>query len=52
MQMHGVDTNIAKSSRLLSSMSQRFEKHKYIMTGIIAVLFLAIMFVIYIKSHK
>ncbi|XP_024400423.1 vesicle transport v-SNARE 11 [Physcomitrium patens] len=50
--MHGVDTNIAKSSRLLSSMSQRFEKHKYIMTGIIAVLFLAIMFVIYIKSHK
>ncbi|KAG0568197.1 hypothetical protein M758_6G002000 [Ceratodon purpureus] len=48
--MHGVDDNIGKSRRMLSSMSQRFERHKYIMAGIISVLILAIMFIVYIKN--
>lgn len=50
--MHGVDDNIAKSRRMLSNMSQRFERHKYMMAGIIAVLLFAILFIVYVKSRS
>ncbi|XP_024359443.1 vesicle transport v-SNARE 13 isoform X2 [Physcomitrium patens] len=48
--IHGVADGIAKSRRLLSSLSQRFERHKYIMGGIIAVCLLAILFIMHVKS--
>lgn len=47
-----MDENIAKSRRMLNSMSQRMERHKWVIGVIIVVLILAIMLIIYVKTRK
>jgi vesicle transport through interaction with t-SNAREs protein 1 len=47
-----VDENVAKSRRMLNSMSQRMERHKWVIGVIIVVLILAIMLIIYVKTRK
>ncbi|KAH7532677.1 hypothetical protein FEM48_Zijuj04G0047500 [Ziziphus jujuba var. spinosa] len=50
--LHGVDDNIGKSKRVLTSMSRRISKNKWIIGSIIAVLVLAIILILYFKLAK
>lgn len=51
-QLHGVDDNISRSKKILSTMSRRMNRNKWIIGSIIAVLVLAIILIIYFKlSH-
>ncbi|XP_024928887.2 vesicle transport v-SNARE 13 isoform X2 [Ziziphus jujuba] len=50
--LHGVDDNIGKSKRVLTSMSRRMSKNKWIIGSIIAVLVLAIILILYFKLAK
>ncbi|OAY75400.1 Vesicle transport v-SNARE 13 [Ananas comosus] len=47
--LHGVDDNIGKSKRILSAMSKRMDKNKWIIGGIIIALILAILIILYFK---
>ncbi|XWS44340.1 hypothetical protein CRYUN_Cryun15aG0036900 [Craigia yunnanensis] len=50
--LHGVDDNIGKSKRILTAMSRRMSRNKWIVGIIIAVLILAIGLVLYFKLAK
>uniref|UniRef100_A0A1D1Z5X1 Vesicle transport v-SNARE 13 n=1 Tax=Anthurium amnicola TaxID=1678845 RepID=A0A1D1Z5X1_9ARAE len=50
--LHGVDDNIGKSRKILTAMSRRMSKNKWIIGSIITFLVLAIMLILYFKlSH-
>lgn len=52
IQLHGVDDNIGKSKKILTSMSRRMSRNKWIIGSVIAVLVLAIILILYFKlSH-
>lgn len=48
-QLHGVDDNISRSKKILTTMSRRMSRNKWIIGTIIAVLVLAILLVLYFK---
>ncbi|XP_057530753.1 vesicle transport v-SNARE 12-like [Amaranthus tricolor] len=48
-KLHEVDNAIDKSKKILTAMSRRISKNKWIFGGIIGVLLLAIIFIIYFK---
>ncbi|CAN6469199.1 unnamed protein product [Victoria cruziana] len=47
--LHGVDDNIGKSRKILTAMSRRMDRNKWIIGTIIAVLVVAIIMVLYFK---
>ncbi|KAG6506194.1 hypothetical protein ZIOFF_031512 [Zingiber officinale] len=47
--LHGVDDNIGKSRKILTSMSRRMDRNKWIIGGIIAALVFAILIILYFK---
>ncbi|KAG0450162.1 hypothetical protein HPP92_026891 [Vanilla planifolia] len=47
--LHGVDDNIGKSKKVLTSMSRRMDRNKWIIGGLIFALVLAILLVLYFK---
>ncbi|CAK7322963.1 unnamed protein product [Dovyalis caffra] len=47
--LHGVDDNIGKSKRVLTAMSRRMNKNKWIIGAIIAVLVIVIILILYFK---
>lgn len=47
--LHGVDDNIGRSRKILTSMSRRMDRNKYMIGSIIAVLVLAIILILYFK---
>ncbi|KAK9278590.1 hypothetical protein L1049_028162 [Liquidambar formosana] len=47
--LHGVDDNIGKSKKILTAMSRRMSKNKWIIGSVIAVLVLAIILILYFK---
>ncbi|XP_065856538.1 vesicle transport v-SNARE 11-like [Euphorbia lathyris] len=47
--LHGVDDNIGKSKKVLSNMTRRMNKNKWIIIAVIAVLVVAIGLILYIK---
>jgi len=49
LQLHGVDDNIGKSRKILTAMSKRMDKNKWIIGSIIVALVLAILLVLYFK---
>ncbi|GAA0169602.1 SNARE protein [Lithospermum erythrorhizon] len=52
IKLHGVDDAIDKSKKILSSMSKRMSRNKWIVGAVIGVLVLAIIFILYFKlSH-
>ncbi|XP_022751936.1 vesicle transport v-SNARE 13-like [Durio zibethinus] len=50
--LHGVDDNIGKSKRVLTAMSRRISRNKWIVGIIISVLIIAIAVVLYFKLAK
>ncbi|OVA11395.1 Vesicle transport v-SNARE [Macleaya cordata] len=51
-KLHGVDDNIGKSKKILTAMSRRMSKNKWIIGAIVAALVLAIIIILYFKlSH-
>jgi vesicle transport through interaction with t-SNAREs protein 1 len=50
--LHGVDDYIGKSKKILASMSKRMDRNKWIVTGIIAALVFAILFILYFKFAR
>ncbi|KAE8701049.1 Vesicle transport v-SNARE 13 [Hibiscus syriacus] len=50
--LHGVDVNIGKSKRIMTAMSRRMSRNKWIIGIIIAVLVIAIALVLYFKLIK
>lgn len=48
-KLHEVDSAIDKSKKILTAMSRRISKNKWIFGGVIGVLLLAIIFIIYFK---
>ena len=49
LQLHGVDDAIDKSKKVLTAMSRRMTKHKWIVGSVIGALILAIIIIIYFK---
>ncbi|KAI5648210.1 hypothetical protein M9H77_34215 [Catharanthus roseus] len=50
--LHGVDDNISRSKKILTNMSRRMSRNKWIIGSVIAVLILAIILILYFKlSH-
>ncbi|GAB2289683.1 Vesicle transport v-SNARE 12 [Dionaea muscipula] len=47
--LHGVDENIGKSKRILTAMSRRMSRNKWIIGSIVAALVLAIVLILYFK---
>ncbi|KAK8967638.1 Vesicle transport v-SNARE 13 [Platanthera guangdongensis] len=47
--LHGVDDNIGKSKKVLTAMSRRIDKNKWIIRGIIITLVLATLLILYFK---
>ncbi|XP_058226306.1 vesicle transport v-SNARE 13-like isoform X2 [Rhododendron vialii] len=47
--LHGVDDNISRSKKILTNMSRRMNKNKWIIGSIIAVLVIAIALILYFK---
>ncbi|KAL6135585.1 hypothetical protein ACLB2K_067812 [Fragaria x ananassa] len=47
--LHGVDDNIGKSKKILTSMTRRMSKNKWIISSIIVVLVIAIALILYFK---
>nr|KYP60400.1 Vesicle transport v-SNARE 13 [Cajanus cajan] len=50
--LHGVDDNIGKSKKILTNMSRRMNKNKWIIGGIVLVLVIAIVLILYFKLSK
>lgn len=50
--LHGVDDNIGKSKRILTSISRRMSKNKWMIGSIIAVLVIIILVILYFKLVK
>lgn len=52
LQLHGVDDAIDKSKKILSAMSKRMSRNKWIVGSVIAALVFAIILILYFKlSH-
>ncbi|KAJ4835970.1 Vesicle transport v-SNARE 12 [Turnera subulata] len=52
LQLHGVDDAIDKSKKVLTAMSRRLSRNKWIVGSVIAALVVAIIFIILLKiSH-
>jgi len=49
LQLHDVDNAIDKSKKILTAMSRRISKNKWVFGSIIGVLLLAIIFIVYFK---
>lgn len=49
LQLHGVDDHISKSRKILTAMSKRMDRNKWIIGGIIVALVLAIVLILYFK---
>lgn len=49
LQLHGVDDAIDKSKKVLTAMSRRMTKHKWIVGSVIGALVVAILFILYFK---
>ncbi|XP_073011083.1 vesicle transport v-SNARE 11-like [Typha latifolia] len=47
--LHGVDDYVGKSKKILSAMSRRMDRNKWIIGGVIVVLVLAILLILYFK---
>lgn len=47
--LHGVDDNVSKSKKVLTAMSKRMSRNKYIIGSVVAVLVLAIILILYFK---
>ncbi|GKC56888.1 hypothetical protein Tco_1084486, partial [Tanacetum coccineum] len=47
--LHGVDDAIDKSKKVLTSMSRRMSKNKWILGSVIGALVLAILFILWFK---
>lgn len=47
--LHGVDDNIGRSKKILTTMSRRMSRNKWIIGSVIAVLVLAILVILYFK---
>ncbi|KAL2516035.1 Vesicle transport v-SNARE 12 [Forsythia ovata] len=47
--LHGVDDNVSRSKKILTSMSRRMSRNKWIIGSIIAVLVIAIILILYFK---
>lgn len=53
LQLHGVDENVSKSKKILTAMSRRMSRNKWIIGSVIAALVLAILFILYYKlTHQ
>ncbi|KAI8016859.1 Vesicle transport v-SNARE 13 [Camellia lanceoleosa] len=50
--LHGVDDNVGRSKKILTNMSRRMSRNKWIIGGIIAVLVIAIALILYFKLAK
>ncbi|KAH9721980.1 V-SNARE domain-containing protein [Citrus sinensis] len=50
--LHGVDDNISKSKKILTAMSRRMSRDKWIMGSIISVLVFAILLILYFKLTR
>ncbi|KAA8530397.1 hypothetical protein F0562_005106 [Nyssa sinensis] len=50
--LHGVDDNISKSKKILTAMSRRMSRNKWIIGSVIAVLVIAIILILYFKLSK
>ncbi|MBA0842044.1 hypothetical protein Goarm_001893 [Gossypium armourianum] len=50
--LHGVDDNIGKSKRILTNMSRRMSRNKWIIGIIISLLIIAIIVILYFKLAK
>ncbi|KAM7520703.1 hypothetical protein LguiB_019665 [Lonicera macranthoides] len=50
--LHGVDDNISKSKKILTAMSRRMSRNKWIIGSIVLVLILAIVLILYFKLRK
>ncbi|RVW14689.1 Transposon Ty3-I Gag-Pol polyprotein [Vitis vinifera] len=48
-ELHGVDDNISKSKKILTAMSRRMSRNKWIIGSVIAALVLAIILILYFK---
>lgn len=51
-KLHGVDDAIDKSKKVLTAMSQRITKHKWIMGSVIGALIVAILLILYFKLFR
>ncbi|VFR01207.1 unnamed protein product [Cuscuta campestris] len=47
--LHGVDDNISRSKKILTNMSRRMNRNKWIIGSIVAVLVIAIILILYFK---
>ncbi|KAL0350856.1 UNVERIFIED_CONTAM: ARF guanine-nucleotide exchange factor GNL1 [Sesamum radiatum] len=52
LTLHGVDDNISRSKRVITTMSRRMSRNKWIIGAIISVLVLVILLVLYLKLAK
>jgi vesicle transport through interaction with t-SNAREs protein 1 len=50
--LHGVDDNISKSKKILTNISRRMSRNKWIIGGVVAVLVIIIVLVLYFKLSK
>ncbi|XP_028085884.1 vesicle transport v-SNARE 11-like [Camellia sinensis] len=50
--LHGVDDNIGRSKKILTNISRRMSRNKWIIGSIIAVLVVAIILILYFKLSK
>ncbi|KAI3699712.1 hypothetical protein L2E82_44177 [Cichorium intybus] len=50
--LHGVDENIGKSKKIMTNMSRRMGRNKYIIGSVVAVLIVAIILILYYKLKK
>lgn len=49
LQLHGVDDNIGKSKKVLTAISRRMNRNKWIIGAVVAVLVVAIILILYFK---
>ncbi|CAA0384070.1 unnamed protein product [Arabidopsis thaliana] len=50
--LHGVDDNVGKSKKILTTMTRRMNRNKWTISAIITVLVLAIIFILYFKLTR
>ncbi|XP_022843669.1 vesicle transport v-SNARE 13-like [Olea europaea var. sylvestris] len=50
--LHGVDDNVSRSKRIITSMSRRMNRNKWIIGAVITVLVIAIIVILYFKLSK
>ncbi|KAH9676595.1 Vesicle transport v-SNARE 13 [Citrus sinensis] len=50
--LHGVDDNVGKSKKVLTAMSRRMSRNKWIIGTVVAVLVIAIILILYFKLAK